>query len=233
MDRKGRGLDTSAKETGRRAKGIEEMISYALGHRVRIEILAFLNEGAYSPDELAELVKESKNKVYHHIKELLEGGSIEVARTEPVRNTTRHFYRAVEMPFYTDEQIAAMHPRQRQGLAGLILQSIMAESLSAFWAGKMHSDPRVWLSWRWFNVDDQGRSDIADEQQQHWDRIQEIEAESSSRRAESGEDAISIIVTSLGFQRTRTAPVPPLTSCENKIASVPRLTSVFRSGIVK
>ena len=42
MDRKEEGLDNSAKEAGQRAKGIEEMISYALGHRVRIEILAFL-----------------------------------------------------------------------------------------------------------------------------------------------------------------------------------------------
>lgn len=226
-------MDTSVKGTGQRAKGIEEMLSYALGHRVRIEILAFLNEGVYSPDELAEMVNESKNKVYHHIKALLEWGSIELARTEPVRNTTRHFYRAVEMPFYTDEEIAAMHPRQRQMLAGLILQSVMAESLSAFWAGKMHSDPRVWLSWRWFNVDDQGRADIASEQQQHWDRVREIEVESTNRRAESGEEAISIIVTSLGFERTRTAPVPSLTSCENQIASIPRLTSIFRAGNVK
>lgn len=225
-------MRSSAKRTSPRAKGIEEMISYALAHRVRIEILAFLNEGAFSPDELAELVDESKNKVYHHIKELLEGGSIELARTEPVRNTTRHFYRAVEMPFYSDEEIAAMPPQQRQMLAGIILQSVMAESLSALWAGKMHSDSRVWLSWRWFNVDDQGRTDIADEQQRHWDRIQEIEAESSVRRIQSGEGAISIIVTSLGFERTRTAPVPNLTSGENKIAGVPRLTSVFRSGTV-
>jgi DNA-binding transcriptional ArsR family regulator len=186
VDRKEETLGSSAKRAGPRAKGIEEMISYALANRVRIEILAFLNESAFSPDELAEMVGESKNKVYHHIKELLEGGSIELARTEPVRNTTRHFYRAVEMPFYSDEEIAAMPPQQRQMLAGIILQSVMAESLSALWAGRMHSDPRVWLSWRWFNVDDQGRTDIADEQQRHWDRIQEIETEASVRRIKSG-----------------------------------------------
>jgi DNA-binding transcriptional ArsR family regulator len=233
IDERKEALDTSAKGAPQRAKGIEEMISYALAHRVRIEILAFLNEGVFCAEELAEMVNESMNVVYHHLNKLAEGGSIEIAKTEPVRNTTKYFYCAVEMPFYTDEQLAAMHPQQRQMLAGLILQSIMAESLSAFWAGKMHSDPRVWLSWRWFNVDDQGRADIADEQQRHWDRIQEIEAESTGRRAESGEKATSIIVASLAFERTRTAPSPSLTSCEDKIPSAPRLTSVFRSVTVK
>ena len=225
-------MGSSAKKAGPRGKGIEEMISYALANRVRIEILAFLNEGTFCPDELTELVHQSRNTVYHHIKELLDGGSIELAKTEPVRNTTKHFYRAVKMPFYSDEEIAAMPPQQRQMLAGLILQSVVAESLSALWAGKMHSDPRVWLSWRWFNVDDSGRSDIAEEQQRHWNRIQEIEAESSERRIHSGEDATSIIVTSLGFERTRNAPVPNLTSDKNKIAGVTQLTRAFRSETV-
>lgn len=201
--------------TGQRRKSIEEVISYAVGHRIRIEALAILNEGVYSPDEIAEMLGEPTNKVSHHIKELLDGGSIELARTEPVRNTTQHFYRAVEMPFYSDEEIAAMTPQQRQVTAGLILQAIMAESLAAFWAGKMHSDPRVWLSWRWFNVDAQGREDIADEQARSWKRIREIEAESATRRVKSGEEAVSIIVTSQGFERHRFAPKPPISTREN------------------
>ena len=190
-------------------KSIEEVVSYAIGHKIRVQVLTVLNEGVYSPNQIAEIIGEPLNKVSHHIKELLEAGSIELAGTQQVRNATQHFYRAVEMPFYSDEQIAAMTPQQRQVTAGLIIQNIQAETMAALWAGKMHSDPRVWLGWRWFNVDEEGREDIADEQQRHWDRVQEIEAEATNRRATTGEDARSIIVAVLGYERERTAPRPP------------------------
>jgi hypothetical protein len=39
--------------------------------------------------------------------------------------------------------------------------------------------------------------------------MREIEIESTNRRAESGEDASSVIVADMGFERERTAPAPP------------------------
>jgi DNA-binding transcriptional ArsR family regulator len=192
---------------GQRSKSIEEVVSYAVGHRIRVQVLSLLNEGVYTPDELSQIIGEPLNKVSHHVSELLDAGSIELARTEQVRNTTRHYYRAVEMPFYSDEEVEAMPVQQRQVSAGLILQSIMAEAMSAFWAGKMQ-DPTVWLSWRWFNVDEQGRRELAEEQARSWERAREIEAESINRSVESGEDVTSMIVASMCFERERTAPRP-------------------------
>jgi len=194
---------------GQSGKTIEEVVAYAVGHRVRVYVLSILNEGTYTPDEIAEIIGEPTNNVSHHIRELLDGGSIELAKTEQVRNTTRHYYRAIKMPFFSDEEIEAMTPQQRQVTAGLILQCMTAEAMAALWAGKMRSDPQVWLTWRWFNVDAQGRMDIAAEQARSWERVREIEAESTNRRAESSEDAQSIVVASLGFERERTAPRPP------------------------
>lgn len=194
---------------GQRGKSIEEVLGYALGHRIRVYVLTLLNEDTYTPDELAQIIGEPTNKVSHHIKELLDAGSIELAKIEKVRNADQHYYRAVEMPFYSDGEAEKMTPQQRKVTAGLTLQCMVAEAMSAFWAGKLHDDPRVWLAWRWFNVDEQGRQDIADEQQRSWERMQEIEAESTNRRAESGERAASIIVADMGFERERTAPRPP------------------------
>lgn len=116
----------------------------------------------------------------------------------------------VEMPYYTDEEFAALEPLERQAIIGLTLQCAVAEVMSAFWAGKMASDLRLWLSWRWFNLDEQGRQDLADEQKRSWERVQEIEAESTSRRAATGEEPQSIIVASTGFPRERTSPTPPI-----------------------
>ena len=212
---------------GQRGKSIEELVSYALGHRIRIEVLAILHEGVYCPNELAEILGEPLGRVTHHVNELLDGGSIELARTEQVRNTTRHFYRAVELPeppsqkssipetetisprYYSDEDFAAMPRQQRQTTSGLILQASMAEVLASLWAGKLTDDPRVFLSWRWFNVDARGREEVADELAGSWARIQEIEAEATARLTETDEQPVSVVVSTQGFERSRTTAVSP------------------------
>ena len=168
--------------TRSKARTIEEAVSYAIGHRIRIEILAILNEGAYSPDDLARMTGQPLSKVTHHVKELLDSRSIEIAKVEQVRNMTQNFYRAVEIPFFSDEEMAAKTPQERKEIYGLVLQASMAEALAALGAGK-----------------------IADEQAASWQRTVEIEARATSRRAESGEPAVSINVTSLGYERSRSA----------------------------
>jgi DNA-binding transcriptional ArsR family regulator len=187
---------------------IEEAVSYAVGHRVRIEVICLLNEQTHSAQELARLIRQPLSTVSHHIEELLKGGSIEVARTEQVRNISQNFYRAIEIPLLSDEQMQAMPPEARQEIYGLILQASMAEALASFTAGKISADPRAMLAWSWFNVDAQGRQDIADEQARSLERIGEIEAEATARRTKSGEKAQSIIVTSFGYERSRTSPSP-------------------------
>jgi DNA-binding transcriptional ArsR family regulator len=206
---------TKPKASAKKQRGVEEARVYAVGHRIRIEVLAALHEGPRSPSELARLLKLPMSTITHHIGELVDDSSIELAKVEKVRNTDEHFYRSIEIPFYSDEEMWAMPREVRQVTYGLILQSAMAEALAAFWAGKMSIDPRVWMSWCWFNVDAQGRDDIADELARSWSRIQEIETEATGRRAESEEDAISVIVTTMGFIRSRTSLTPP-SFCKEK-----------------
>lgn len=68
------------------------------------------------------------------------------------------------------------------------------------------------MMWRWFNLDEQGCQEMADEQKASWDRIVEIEARATNRRAESGEKPLTWIGVTMGFQRSRAvgASPPPL-----------------------
>jgi len=202
-------MPKTAKRSGQQGKSIEEVLAYAVSHRTRVQVLTVLSEGVYSPDEIARIIGEPTGRVSHHIKEMLDAGSIELAKTQRVRNAVQHFYRAIEMPFYSDEDVAAMTPQQRQVTYGLVLQTILSEVMAAFWAGKLVSDPRVWLTSCWFNVDQLGREEIADEQGRSWERMREIEASAISRSAESGEETFSVMVQQLGFLRERKGPVPP------------------------
>lgn len=196
---------------GQAGKSVEERVAFALGHRTRLLILTLLNEGTYTIRQIAELIGETRDNVKHHIKEMLDGKLIELAKAEEVgKGVKEYYYRAVTMPHYTAEDVEEMTGEALQEIVGVTITHLMAEVLASFWAGKMVEDPKhLWLGWRWFNLDAQGRDDLAEEQEHWWERAREIEAESTNRRAESGEDAKSVIGAIMGFPRERTAPDPP------------------------
>lgn len=196
-------------------RSVEEAVSYAVGHRVRIEVLAALHEGPASAKDLSKIVGQPLSNVTHHVEELLASGSIEIARTETVGNITQNFYCVVKLPLYSSEDFAAMTPAERQATCGLVLQASMAEALASLWAGKLNNDARVMLAWNRINLDEQGREDLADEQDRSWERMQEIEAEAANRRSESGEPATTYVITSLGFERSRSSAPAPVRSGEN------------------
>jgi len=181
---------------------IEEAVSYALGHRIRIEILAFLHEGPRSVSELAKLIGMGLSKIGHHVKELADSGRIELAKVEKVRNADQHIYRAVGIPYISDEEARTLPFEARQEIAATILQALMAESLAALWAGKLSADP-VWMGWRRFHLDEKGQWEAQAEQVAFWERIRDVEGRSLNRAAESGETTTSTIVAALGFERFR------------------------------
>lgn len=186
-----------------RKRRVEDAVSYAVAHAIRVDILCYLNEASRSPSELARLMGLRISTIEHHIKELLASSSIELATVKKVRNMDEHFYRAVEIPLFTAEEMWAMPREARQEIYGLILQSSMAEALAAFRAGKVSGDPDVCIAWSWFNLDAQGRKEMAEEDLRSLRRRQEIEVESTNRRAVTGEEPVSIIVSLLVHERCR------------------------------
>lgn len=198
------------RRVGTSGRSVEDAVSYAVGHRIRIEILAALHERPETTASLAKIVRQRLSTVSYHLEELLRDGSIEIARTEQIRNVAQNFYVVAKLPEFSDEEIDEMSAEERQALAALILQASMAESLASLWAGKLNVDPRVFLAWNRINLDGQGRDDLADEQIRSWRRIKDIECEAANRMAESGESGTTYVVTSLGYERSRSSAPDPL-----------------------
>jgi DNA-binding transcriptional ArsR family regulator len=188
---------------------VEESVSYAVGHQIRVEILAALHEGPASAPKLAKTLGRRRTSLTHHLVELLKSGSIEIAYREKVRNIRQNFYCVVKLPFYTDEDWQMMTTQERQVTSALILQASMAEALASLWAGKFHSDLRVMVAWNRIVLDEQGRDEVADEQKCSWTHIREIEAQAANRRAARGQRGITYVVTSFGYERGRNAPPSP------------------------
>jgi DNA-binding transcriptional ArsR family regulator len=213
-------MDAKALDALRRVgtgdRGVEEAVSYAVGHRIRIEILAALHEGPENASGLAKIVRQPVSTVSYHIEELLADGSIEVARTKKIRaNMLQHYYIVVKLPEFSSKEVEAMEPSERQALFALIVQAATAEALASLWAGKMILDPLIVLIWNRFNLDEQGRRDATNEQDESWERLKTIAADSMNRMAESGERGASYVFTSFGFERCRTSAPPPLASGKN------------------
>lgn len=183
-------------------KRIEEAVQYALAHKIRVEILAVLNEAAYTASEVAAIIGVPLSNVANHIRRMLEDGSIEVATIEERRGTNVYWYRAVEIPYYSKEEAEALTEMERQVIAGLVIQSGTAEVMAALWKGHL-ADPRTILSWDWYPVDQQGRDDMEAESLRHLDRLQEIKCEAINRVAESGEETTPIVVSVFAFVRAR------------------------------
>jgi DNA-binding transcriptional ArsR family regulator len=198
---------TTPAQEGSGGREFPEAVSYAVGHRIRVEILTALHEQSASAIELSRLVHQPLSTVTHHIGELLKAGSIGVERTEKVRSVDQRFY-VISPIYFSDEDMARMPKEELQNLVRYLLQGLMAESLAAFWTDKLTADPRLFLSWVWFNVDEEGRAAIADEQARSWSRLYEIEEEAAARCAEGGEEPFSVAVAALSFERIRTAPRP-------------------------
>jgi DNA-binding transcriptional ArsR family regulator len=187
-------------------RGFQEAVSYAVGHRIRVEIIAALHDlGSASAIELSRIVHQPLSTVTHHVAELLKSGSLRIERTEKVKSVNQHFYSVINPLFLNDEEMQALSEEERLEVCRVILQSLTAEALAAFWTGDLPQDPRLFLSWNWFNVDEKGRADIADEQVRFWRRIRAIEGEATERCAETGEEPFSLVVTGLSFKRWRTA----------------------------
>lgn len=193
-------------ERGKRSSNqIDNGLAVAAKHPMRADILSLLNEGTYTTRQLAEIIGEPLNNVSYHVKALLSAGVIDLAKVETVRNANEHHYRAIETPYFTDEQIAAMSPEERKQIYGLALQAVHAESIASFRAGKMYSEPRHWIAWRWLHLDETGRDALADELAGSWERCRKIEEESINRCAKSNQDTRTMILATLGFERHRPA----------------------------
>jgi DNA-binding transcriptional ArsR family regulator len=198
---------TGRERPGQRGKSIEDVVGYAVSHRTRVQLLIILNQGTYCATELSDIIGEPINSVSNHLKELADGGAIEIAATKQRRNFLQNYYRAVSIPEYSGEELLAMHPLQRQVTVGLAAQSLIAEIMAALWAGKISNDPDHTLVWDRLNVDPQGRREVTEEQARHWERLSQIEEESLLRAADEGKPTVPYIVSSLGFERGRKAPV--------------------------
>ena len=77
------------------ASAVDSRLAKALAHPLRVQLLAALNEGVASPNELSKKLDEPLTNVSYHVRMLHDLGCIELVETEPRRGALEHYYRAI------------------------------------------------------------------------------------------------------------------------------------------
>lgn len=183
---------------------IEEVVHYALAHKIRVHILVLLQDRERTTAQIAAILDEQTNTVANHMRYLLEDGAIEIAKEEQAGNVIKYWYRGVTIPFISHAEAEDMVEGHRHTVAGLVVQAALAEVLVALWAGNL-ADPQTNLYVNWHALDQQGREDLEVASEEYFERVKEIEDESSSRSTASSEDLVSMQVTLFNYERARVA----------------------------
>ena len=159
----------------------------AIGHPVRMRLLARLNERVASPVELARELGESVQLVSYHVRILRELEFVELVSTTPRRGAVEHHYRATRRAFVSDADYAAMPKDVRAELAGVALERILGQAVEAHAAGVFADSVDSNLSAGDFILDEQAWRQLTEKVAEVVEYAMELQAEAAPRLQDGAE----------------------------------------------
>ncbi len=180
--------------------GVEQLVAKAFAHPLRVEILIILNERVASPNLLAQELGQSLNLVAYHVRVLEKYECIELVDTKQRRGATEHFYRATRRQFLSDAEWSRMPEILRPAISDATLRSVFQDIEEAVRSGTLDEVNDRHLSRTPLVVDKRGWDDVVSLLGETLDRVQEIQAESAFRIADSGEEGIPSKLEMLHFK---------------------------------
>ena len=163
------------------ASAVDSRLAKALAHPLRVQLLAALNEGVASPNELAKRLEEPLTNVSYHVRMLHDLGCIELVETEPRRGALEHYYRAIVRPFFGERDWKRLPKNARGSISDAVLQLVWDDASEAIKSGLFDEREDRHLSRSVLAVDEQGWEDLHDVLAETLDRAMQIQADSASR----------------------------------------------------
>jgi predicted transcriptional regulator len=174
---------------------LQERLYRALQSPLRTKMLAYMNDRAWSPRELATELDEGLSQVAYHVKVLHEYGLIELARTEPVRGATEHFYIAV-YPAYIPPSLAKHIPKSgRAAIVGDILEEIDKDVGASMQSRRFFSRDDDHASWTQGDLDEVGCKEASELADEFLERFLAIGGKAAVRRANEEGDGEHIAIS--------------------------------------
>ena len=180
----------------KQVRGPSNSAAAILSHALRGRCWYALAERTMSPKELADDLGAPLSDVSYHVRVLRELKAIELVRTEPVRGAVAHYYRSVERPQISNQEIETMSPKDIISDATRIAQMSFADLGRSLDTGKLAERPEHAAIRYPMDLDEEGWAKVAGLFEGLMEDLYEAQAESDERR---GPDTPSIKSTALAF----------------------------------
>ena len=167
---------------------IDARLAKALAHPLRVRLLAALNEGVASPNQLSEQVEEPLQNVSYHVRVLLSLGCFELVRTAQRRGAIEHFYRAVMRPFFSDADWEQLPTSARHSISDVVLQLVWDDAARALRTGTFDEREDRHLTRTPLRLDETGWEELHGLLADLQERAVDIQAESAERLEKNGDD---------------------------------------------
>jgi DNA-binding transcriptional ArsR family regulator len=191
--------------TGRRGHKLKTVMQAAVCHPLRLRVFAILAERVASPSELARELVEPVGNVSYHIGALVEAKLVEEVDNRPVRGAVEHFYKAVELPYISDDQEGEMAECARVSMTETVVAMYAANVAQAMSAGTLLRRGDHHLTRTVMNVDEEGWQEMREAYTALYDRAVEIQTASAQRMGESDEKPMRILSYQSLFELPLTA----------------------------
>lgn len=178
---------------------IDARLAKALAHPLRVRLLAALNEGVASPNQLAEQVDEPLQNVSYHVRVLLSLGCIELVRTAQRRGAIEHFYRALTRPSFSDTDWEQLPASARHSISDSVLAQVWDDAARALTAGSFDERDDRHLARTPLSLDEAGWAKLNELLSELQDRALEIQNESAERLAKSDDEALATRLVTMHF----------------------------------
>lgn len=182
----------------------------AMGHPIRVRLLAMLAERTASPRELAERLGMSLGVIAYHVRTLYELGLLELVEETRVRGAVQHHYRARERPRVSDEAWGQATQIAKQAAVGSTLQIIDEYSrASAAQGGFDRADAHI--SRTSMRLDQKGWDQAAKAYLKLLEQLQRIEASAEQRVSKDphAEDITNASLVLMLFESVRLSDQQP------------------------
>jgi len=174
------------------ASAVDSRLAKALAHPLRVQLLAALNEGVASPNELAKKLDEPLTNVSYHVRMLHDLGTIELVETEPRRGALEHYYRAIVRPFFADREWKRLPRNARGSISDAVLQLVWEDAAEAIKSGIFDERENRHLSRTVLAMDDEGWDELNELLVELIDRAMQIQADSAARASKDDGETFSV-----------------------------------------
>ena len=187
------------------ASAVDSRLAKALAHPLRVQLLAALNEGVASPNELAKKLDEPLTNVSYHVRMLHDLGCIELVETEPRRGALEHYYRAIVRPFFGERDWKRLPKNARGSISDAVLQLVWEDAAEAIKGGLFDERDDRHLSRSVLVVDEQGWGELNELLVETLDAAMQIQADSASRTSKDDGETFNVNVVMMSHPTPSTA----------------------------